>query len=91
MRTKTLTNKKGETYALLQKCTMPDTARYYFDAEGVCSACHYRRTANVDWDAHFKEFEGILHSKYRGMNGPGGYDCAVAVSAARTATSRSGC
>jgi len=33
----------------------------------------------VDWDARFKEFEAYC-DKYRGMNGPGGYDCAVAVS-----------
>ena len=38
-----------------------------------------REPQNVDWDARFKEFEGLLR-KYRGMNGPGGYDCAVAVS-----------
>ena len=47
---------------------------------GVCSACrHYENRKNVDWDARFKEFEAYC-DKYRGMNGPGGYDCAVAVS-----------
>ena len=30
-------------------------------------------------DARFKEFEAYC-DKYRGMNGPGGYDCAVGVS-----------
>ena len=74
-----------------KKCTMPDTRPgITFDAEGVCSACrHYENRKNVDWDARFKEFEAYC-DKYRGMNGPGGYDCAVAP-AARTATSRSGC
>lgn len=38
-----------------------------------------RKPQNVDWDARFKEFEAYCN-KYRGMNGPGGYDCAVAVS-----------
>lgn len=68
-------------YALLQKCTMPDTRPgITFDSEGVCSACrHYENRKNVDWDARFKEFEAYCN-KYRGMNGPGGYDCAVAVS-----------
>ena len=60
---------------------MPDTRPgITFDAEGVCSACrHYENRKNVDWDARFKEFEAYC-DKYRGMNGPGGYDCAVAVS-----------
>ena len=64
-----------------KKCTMPDTRPgITFDAEGVCSACrHYENRKNVDWDARFKEFEAYC-DKYRGMNGPGGYDCAVAVS-----------
>ena len=64
-----------------KKCTMPDTRPgITFDAEGVCSACrHYEARKNVDWDARFKEFEAYCN-KYRGMNGPGGYDCAVAVS-----------
>ena len=60
---------------------MPDTRPgITFDSEGVCSACrHYENRKNVDWDARFKEFEAYCN-KYRGMNGPGGYDCAVAVS-----------
>ncbi len=64
-----------------KKCTMPDTRPgITFDSEGVCSACrHYENRKNVDWDARFKEFEAYC-DKYRGMNGPGGYDCAVAVS-----------
>ena len=64
-----------------KKCTMPDTRPgITFDSEGVCSACrHYENRKNVDWDDRFKEFEAYCN-KYRGMNGPGGYDCAVAVS-----------
>ena len=64
-----------------KKCTMPDTRPgITFDSEGVCSACrHYENRKNVDWDARFKEFEAYCN-KYRGMNGPGGYDCAVALS-----------
>ena len=63
------------------KCTMPDTRPgISFDAEGVCTACrHYEARKEVDWAARFKEFEALCN-KYRGMNGPGGYDCAVAVS-----------
>ena len=63
------------------KCTMPDTRPgITFDEQGVCSACrHYEQRKNVDWDKRWKEFEAMC-DKYRGMNGPGGYDCAVAVS-----------
>ena len=64
-----------------KKCTMPDTRPgISFDEEGVCSACrHFEARKNVDWDARWKEFEALC-DKYRGCNGPGGYDCAVAVS-----------
>ena len=64
-----------------KKCTMPDTRPgITFDEEGVCSACrHYESRKHVDWDARWKEFEALC-DKYRGCNGPGGYDCAVAVS-----------
>lgn len=64
-----------------KKCTMPDTRPgITFDEEGVCCACrHYESRKNIDWLARRKEFE-LLCDKYRGMNGPGGYDCAVAVS-----------
>ena len=66
-------------YALLQKMYHAGPG-ITFDSEGVCSACrHYENRKNVDWDARFKEFEAYCN-KYRGMNGPGGYDCAVAVS-----------
>ncbi len=63
------------------RCTMPDTRPgISFDSKGVCSACnHYDNRKNIDWDARFKEFEALC-DKYRGCNGPGGYDCAVAVS-----------
>src|SRR5699024_4435119 len=72
---------KEQTMRYCKKCTMPDTRPgITFDAEGVCSACrHYEHRKQVDWDARFKEFEALC-DKYRGCNGPGGYDCAVAVS-----------
>ena len=64
-----------------KKCTMPDTRPgITFDEEGVCSACrHYEQRKNVDWKARWKEFEALC-DKYRGCNGPGNYDCAIAVS-----------
>ena len=64
-----------------KKCTMPDTRPgITFNDEGVCIACtNYEARKNVDWDARFEEFK-VLCDKYRGCNGPGGYDCAVAVS-----------
>ena len=64
-----------------KKCTMPDTRPgITFDEEGVCCACrHYEERSKVDWDKRKKEFEEIC-DKYRGCNGPGEYDCAIAVS-----------
>ncbi|MEG1932560.1 MAG: N-acetyl sugar amidotransferase, partial [Pygmaiobacter sp.] len=64
-----------------KRCTMPDTRPgITFDENGICSACnHYDHRKDVDWDARFEEFKALC-DKYRGCNGPGGYDCAVAVS-----------
>ena len=51
-----------------------------FDEDGVCSACrNYEHRNLVDWNARWEEFKAIC-DKYRGMNGPSGYDCMVAVS-----------
>ncbi len=63
------------------RCTMPDTRPgITFDENGVCCACtHYEQRKTVDWDKRFVEFKALC-DKYRGMNGPGGYDCAIAVS-----------
>lgn len=64
-----------------KKCTMPDTRPgISFDENGVCVACnHFEQRKQVDWDARMQEFRKMC-DKYRGMNGPGGYDCAVACS-----------
>ena len=64
-----------------KKCTMPDTRPgITFDENGVCCACnHYMNRVKVDWNRRWKEFEDLC-DKYRGCNGPGNYDCAVAVS-----------
>ena len=72
-----------------KKCTMPDTRPgITFDEEGVCSACrHFESRKNIDWDKRWKEFEALC-DKYRGMNGPGGYDAPWLSPAARTATFR---
>ncbi|MEG0973034.1 MAG: N-acetyl sugar amidotransferase [Lachnospiraceae bacterium] len=63
------------------RCTMPNTRPgISFDENGVCSACnHYESRKQINWDRRLKELEAMC-DKYRGMNGPGGYDCAVAVS-----------
>ena len=64
-----------------KKCVMPDRRPgITFDENGVCCACnHYEARSKTDYGARFKEFEALC-DKYRGMNGPGGYDSAVAVS-----------
>lgn len=63
------------------KCTMPNTRPgITFDEQGVCSACrHYEQRKEVNWKQRWSEFEALCN-KYRGCNGKGGYDCAVAVS-----------
>jgi len=60
---------------------MPDTRPgITFDENGVCCACnHYDARDSVDWDERFNELRELC-DRYRGSNGPGGYDCAIAVS-----------
>ncbi len=60
---------------------MPDTRPgISFNAEGVCSACQsYENRKKVDYKKRFEELK-ILCDKYRGMNGPNGFDCMIAVS-----------
>lgn len=65
-----------------KRCTMPDTRPgITFDEEdGVCCACrHYEKRKEVDWKRRWKEFEELCN-KYRGCNGEGNFDCAIAVS-----------
>lgn len=63
------------------KCVMPDTRPgITFNEQGVCAACQaYENRKNVDYDKRFEELK-ILCDKYRGSNGPNGYDCMIAVS-----------
>ena len=64
-----------------KKCVMPDTRPgIVFDNEGICSACrNYDKLKTIDWDSRWKEFQSLCDT-YRGCNGPGQYDCAIAVS-----------
>ena len=64
-----------------KKCVMPDTRPgMMFDEDGVCCACnHYDMRKDIDYKKRFDEFKALC-DKYRGMNGPSGYDCAVAAS-----------
>lgn len=51
-----------------------------FDEKGVCAACQsYAKRESVDYDLRWKELEALC-DKYRGSNGPGAYDCMIAVS-----------
>lgn len=63
------------------KCVMPSTRPgISFNEEGVCSACQsYECRKAINWDSRWKELQAIC-DKYRGMNGPDGYDCMIAVS-----------
>ena len=63
------------------KCVMPDTRPgITFNSEGKCSACQaYKNRKNVDYNKRFEELKELCN-KYRGMNGPTGYDCMIAVS-----------
>lgn len=51
-----------------------------FNEEGVCSACQaYEKRSQVNYDARWRELEALC-DRYRGTNGPNGYDCMIAVS-----------
>lgn len=51
-----------------------------FNADGVCAACqNYENRKTVDYSKRWEELK-VLCDKYRGMNGPNGYDCMIAVS-----------
>ena len=60
---------------------MPDTRPgITFNEEGVCSACQaFENRKNTNYEKRFEELKAIC-DKYRGMNGPNGYDCMIAVS-----------
>ncbi len=63
------------------KCVMPSTRPgISFDAMGLCSACQsYENRKKIDYSKRWQEFKDLCN-KYRGMNGPNGYDCMIAVS-----------
>lgn len=62
-------------------CTMPSTRPgITFDEHGVCCACQsFAKRKNIDWDKRWAELQALC-DKYRGINGPNGYDCMIAVS-----------
>ncbi|MEG2587502.1 MAG: N-acetyl sugar amidotransferase [Cetobacterium sp.] len=63
------------------KCVMPDTRPgIKFDENGVCTPClNHEKKKLINWNKRMEEFKEIC-DKYRGMNGPSGYDCMIAVS-----------
>lgn len=63
------------------RCVMPNTRPgIVFNKEGVCSAClAYENRSKVDYQKRYEELRQLC-DKYRGMNGPDGYDCMIAVS-----------
>ena len=63
------------------KCVMPDTRPgISFNDEGVCSACQsFENRKNINYPQRYEELKNLCN-KYRGMNGPNGYDCMIAVS-----------
>lgn len=64
-----------------KRCVMPSTRPgIKFNEQGICSACQsYEKRKDVDWEKRHQELVALC-DRYRGMNGPGGYDCAIAVS-----------
>ncbi|QCT96220.1 N-acetyl sugar amidotransferase [Stutzerimonas degradans] len=63
------------------KCVMPSTRPgITFDIDGVCSACQsYENRKKIDYAQRWRELEKLCE-RYRGLNGPYGYDCMIAVS-----------
>lgn len=64
-----------------KRCVMPSTRPgIKFNEQGICSACQsYEKRKDVNWEKRHQELVALC-DHYRGMNGPGGYDCAIAVS-----------
>ncbi|MFH1094175.1 MAG: N-acetyl sugar amidotransferase [Candidatus Omnitrophota bacterium] len=64
-----------------KKCVMPSTRPgISFNENGICSACQaYENRKNIDFNKRWEEFKKLCN-QYRGMNGPHGYDCMIAVS-----------
>jgi len=51
-----------------------------FNEKGVCAACQsYKKREEVNYEERWQELVNLC-DKYRGMNGPNGYDCMIAVS-----------
>lgn len=63
------------------RCVMPSTRPgISFDDKGVCSACQsYEHRKQIDYGKRFEELKELCN-KYKGSNGPNGYDCMIAVS-----------
>ena len=72
---------KGQTMKYCIRCVMPSTRPgITFNSDGLCSACQaYEARKNTDYKDRFEELKKLC-AKYKGMNGPNGYDCMVAVS-----------
>lgn len=64
-----------------KKCLMPDTRPgISFNKEGVCSACqNHEKRKKINWEERWEELKKLC-DKYRGINGEGEYDCAIAIS-----------
>lgn len=64
-----------------KKCVMPDSRPgISFNEEGVCSACQaFENRKNTNYQQRYEDLKKLCN-KYRGMNGPNGYDCMIAVS-----------
>ncbi len=63
------------------ECVMPSTRPgITFNEKGVCAACQsYKKREEVNYEERWQELVNLC-DKYRGMNGPNGYDCMIAVS-----------
>lgn len=63
------------------RCVMPSTRPgITFNEQGICAACQsYEQRKNINYNMRWRELESLC-DKYRGSNGPNGYDCMIAVS-----------
>lgn len=63
------------------QCVMPSTRPgITFNEKGVCAACQsFEKRQLVDYSQRWQELEKLC-DRYRGSNGPHGYDCMIAVS-----------
>ncbi len=69
------------------RCCQPDTRPKIVFKDGICGACHWEEEKKtIDWDARFKELQGIAEWAKGEAKKRGTYDCICGVSGGKDST-----